>query len=37
MNEEVLELVQKYPELIEKFDHDYRLELFILHCKKKPT
>lgn len=36
MNEEVLDLVMKYPELMEKFGHDYRLELFILHCKKNP-
>jgi len=36
MNEEILELLQKYPELIEKFEHDYRLELFILHCKNNP-
>jgi hypothetical protein len=33
MNEDVLELVLKYPELLDKFDAKYRKDLMVLYCK----
>jgi hypothetical protein len=34
MNEDVLELVLKHPELIDKFDASYRKDLMVLYCKQ---
>lgn len=36
MNEELLSLVLKYPELIDKLTPSYRKELFVLYCKQNP-
>lgn len=36
MNEEVLDLVLKYPNLVDRFDPQYRKELFILYYKRNP-
>lgn len=36
MNEEVLSLVLKYPELLDKFSQKYRVELFALYYKLNP-
>lgn len=36
MNEEVLDLVLKYPQLLDQFDHNYRKELFVLYYKRNP-
>jgi hypothetical protein len=33
MNKDVLELVLKYPELLDKFDAKYRKDLMVLYCK----
>jgi hypothetical protein len=37
MNEEVLELVLKYPQLLDNFDQQYRKELVVTYYRKNPT
>ena len=37
MNEEVLQLVLKYPELINQFSQKYRADLFALYWKLNPS
>lgn len=36
MNEEVLNLVLKYPQLLDNFSQKYRRELFVLYYKRNP-